>query len=224
MTHTRIKICGLTRAQDIDAAVDAGADAIGLVFYPPSARNVTLDQAAALARRVPAFVTKVGLFVNPTDDEVLQATQDCGLHLLQLHGDETAERCAAIGQLAQRPWMKAFGVGAQTVARRLLESTQAYTDASAWLFDTASSGYGGSGHTFDWSILAQCQAAHIHADHVPPLVLSGGLNAQNVTDAIELLRPYAVDVSSGVESAKGIKDAARIRAFVAAVRQADTQH
>jgi phosphoribosylanthranilate isomerase len=199
----RIKICGLTRAEDVLAAVAAGVDAIGLVFYPESPRHVSIDQAAALCRHVPPFVTIVGLFVNPSRAEVHRVIEAVPLNLLQFHGDETPDQC------------EGFGVPYLRVARvrpgvDLLEFASQFPSARALLLDTWTPAYGGSGESFDWSLVpAACPL---------PVILSGGLNPDNVADAIRQVKPAAVDVSSGVESAKGIKDAAKIRAFVSAVR------
>lgn len=207
MSRTRIKICGLTRPEDVDAAVDAGADAIGLVFYPPSPRYVDPAQAAALAARVPPFVQVVGLFVNAEEGFVRQVLDRVPLHTLQFHGDEAPQDCARYG----RPWLRAARV---RPGFDLLEFASLHHAASGILLDAFSEAYGGSGHRFDWSL-------------IPPgmdrrrLILSGGLDAGNVGEAIRRVRPWAVDVSSGVEQEKGIKSAARIAAFIAGVRNAD---
>lgn len=206
MSMTRIKICGLTRAQDVDAAVEAGADAVGLVFYPESARFVSLAQATELARRVPPFVTIVGLFVNASLETVRATLAALPIHLLQFHGDEDDAFCRQFG----RPFLKAVRVRPEIDMPRQLA---AFPSAQAILLDAFVEGYGGGGKTFDWTLVP---------DVLPkPVVLSGGLDAENVGDAIRRVRPLAVDVSSGVESGKGIKDAAKIRAFVKAVRHAD---
>ena len=206
MSMTRIKICGLTRAQDMDAAVEAGADAVGLVFYPESARFVSLAQATDLACRVPPFVTIVGLFVNASPETVRATLAALPIHLLQFHGDEDDAFCRQFG----RPFLKAVRVRPEIDMPRQLA---AFPSAQAILLDAFVEGYGGGGKTFDWTLVP---------DVLPkPIVLSGGLDAENVGDAIRRVRPLAVDVSSGVESGKGIKDAAKIRAFVKAVRHAD---
>lgn len=203
---TRIKICGLTREADVDAAVEAGADAIGFVFYAKSPRAVTPERARALARRLPPFVTPVGLFVNATDAE-LQAGLDALPNLLiQFHGDETPAEC----ERANRPFIRAAGVGP---GFDLLNFRQSFSSAQAILLDAVVDGYGGGGKVFDWSLLPPSAPF--------PVVLSGGLSAANVADGIARIRPWAVDVSSGVESAKGIKDAGLIQAFCRAVRDAD---
>lgn len=206
-THrTRIKICGLTRAGDVDAAVSAGADAIGLVFYPPSPRAVDLAQAQALCRELPPFVTVTALFVEPDAAQVQTVLDHLPVGLLQFHGDETADFCARFG----RPWMKAARVRPRL---DLADFAHRYRHASALLLDAFVDGYGGGGKRFDWSLIPPGLAANI--------VLAGGLDADNVGAAVRRLRPWAVDVSSGVEVRAGIKDAGRIKAFVEAVRAAD---
>ncbi len=219
MNHrTRIKICGLTRDEDVAAAIAAGADAIGLVFYPPSPRYVTATQAAMLLRHVPPFITTVGLFVNATLAEVEQVLRVVPLSLLQFHGDETPEQCAEIAAAVNRPYVRAIRVGAKTIAEDLLKCEQSYRATgnlySGLLFDTLADSYGGTGKVFDWSLIPE--------ELAPRVVLSGGLSAHNATEAVVRLRPFAVDVSSGVEVAKGIKDATAIGRFIAAVRLADT--
>lgn len=207
---TRIKICGLTREQDVDAAVAAGADALGFVFYPPSPRYVTPARAAELVKRVPPFVETVGLFVNESPERVQATCAEVPLSLLQFHGDETAAYCRQFA----RPYLRAARV---RPGLDLVEFARAFPDARGLLLDAFVEGYGGGGHVFDWTL-------------IPPglpgfLILSGGLQADNVGDAIRRVRPLAVDVSSGVEvsgkAGKGIKDHDRIAAFVAAVRAAD---
>lgn len=204
--RTRIKICGLTREADVDAAVEAGADAIGFVFYAGSARHIPLARAAVLARRLPPFVTPVGLFVNASPDEIATAAAAIPSLLLQFHGDETPEQCAQPG----RPYLRAARM---TAGFDLLDFASRFAQAQAILLDAHVEGYGGGGKVFDWSL--------IPSDVPLPVVLSGGLHAGNVIQGIQTLRPWAVDVSSGVESAKGIKDAAAIRRFCDAVREAD---
>ncbi len=203
---TRIKICGLTREADLDAAVAAGADAIGFVFYPPSPRYVTPARAAELARRVPPFVDVVGLFVNSTAEDVAATCATVPLSLLQFHGDETPEYCRSFA----RPWLRAARV---RPGLDLVEFARAHADARGLLLDAFVEGYGGGGHVFDWMLIPPALPGY--------LVLSGGLHAGNVGDAIRRVRPEAVDVSSGVEAGKGIKDHDKIAAFVAAVRAAD---
>ena len=204
--RTRIKICGLTREEDVDAAIAAGADAVGFVFYPPSPRHVPPARAAVLARRVPPFVDIVGLFVNEAPAAVRAACDALPISLLQFHGDEDAAYCRQFS----RPWLRAARV---RPGLDLVEFTRSFPDARGLLLDAFVEGYGGGGHVFDWTL-------------IPPglpgfVVLSGGLTAENVGGAIERVRPVAVDVSSGVEMGKGIKDHAKIAAFVAAVRKAD---
>ncbi len=224
MKRTRIKICGLTREQDVDAAVDAGVDAIGFVMYAPSPRAVTVERAAELALRLPAFVTPVLLFVNETSEAIAHACVQVPGAWLQFHGDETPDHCRKIARTLGRRWMRAARIPLETPAGEapfdLLKYVQDYSDAQAVLLDAHVDGYGGGGKTFNWSQLPPNVNAH--------LVLSGGLNAANVTEGIRALRHHghslAVDVSSGVESAKGIKDAAKIHEFVRAVRAADAEH
>jgi phosphoribosylanthranilate isomerase len=219
--RTRIKFCGLTRAQDVRSAVQAGADALGFVFYANSPRYIAPAQAALLMQAVPVMVAKVGLFVNASTQEVVHAVQTTGVDLLQFHGDETPELCEITARAAQRPYVRAIHVAPEHTAADLLHCLQTYPNAKAFLFDTASTSYGGSGKTFEWSVLQSLLTANPANVPAHPLVLSGGLNAQNVTDAIKRVRPFAVDVSSGIESAKGIKDAQKIAEFAAAVRAAD---
>jgi phosphoribosylanthranilate isomerase len=224
MNRTRIKICGLTREQDVDAAVAAGVDAIGFVMYAPSPRAVTVERAAELALRLPTFVTPVLLFVNETPEAIAHACVQVPGAWLQFHGDETPDHCRKIARTLGRRWMRAARIPLETPAGEepfdLLKYAQDYSDAQAVLLDAHVDGYGGGGKTFNWSQLPQNVNAH--------LVLSGGLNAANVTDGIRALRNHghslAVDVNSGVESAKGIKDAAKINDFVRAVRAADAEH
>jgi phosphoribosylanthranilate isomerase len=219
-TRTRIKICGLTRAEDVAEVVAGGVDAIGFVFYPPSPRYVSIEQAAALVAAVPPFVSTVGLFVNATVDEVKAVVARVPLSLLQFHGDETPALCAEISQAVGKPFIRAARVGDTTTASDLLQWDMDYRKASplftGLLLDTLVAQYGGSGKVFDWSLIPK--------ELAPRVVLSGGLNVQNATDAVVRVRPYAVDISSGVEASKGIKDPQKIHAFIAAVRAADTQN
>lgn len=216
MNHrTRIKICGLTRPQDVDAAVEAGVDAVGLVFYPESRRRLDPDQARLLRQRVPAFVTVTALFVNPRPDDVRRVLDRVRPDLLQFHGEEPPDFCDGF---ASR-YMKAFRVGApgQDSAPALAARCRDYPHAAAWLFDSYSAGFGGSGLRFDLSLLADVP----RGPDFPASVLSGGLTAATVGPAIVSWQPFAVDVSSGVESAPGIKDAGRMLEFVRAVRAVD---
>jgi phosphoribosylanthranilate isomerase len=204
--RTRIKFCGLTLAQDVDAAVAAGADAIGLVLYPPSPRAVSLAQAAELARRLPPLVTPVLLLVNAGPELVEAALAAVPTALLQFHGDESPAACEAVG----RPYLRAARM---MPGFDLLDFAQHYASAAGILLDAHVEGYGGGGKVFDWSLVP---------GHVPrPVVLSGGLNPANVIDGVLHVRPWAVDVSSGVEISKGVKDAALMRRFCAAVYRAD---
>ena len=217
MHRTRIKICGLTRAEDVAAAVAAGADAIGFVFYAKSPRYVTASAAAELIRPVPPFISTVGLFVNAGAEEIAAVLEQAPLSLLQFHGDETPEQCAAIAQAVKRPFIRAARIGSSTTPEDLIKYEQDYRSASPFftglLLDTLVEQYGGSGKVFDWSLIPE--------ELAPRVVLSGGLSVQNATDAVQRVRPHAVDISSGVEQAKGIKDAAKIAAFISAVRLAD---
>ncbi|WP_088139680.1 phosphoribosylanthranilate isomerase [Achromobacter xylosoxidans] len=215
--RTRIKICGLTREQDIDAAVAAGVDAIGFVFYAKSKRCVTPARAAQLRRMVPAFVDVVALFVNPEQAEVQAVLDQVKPELLQFHGDETPQDCARHGHR----FLRAFRAGAPGLdtAENLASTCRAYGEAAGWLFDSYSAGYGGSGHGFDYALLDEVRADPVSR----PLILSGGLNAENVGQAVELVRPWAVDVSSGVELERGIKSSDRISFFVAAAQAADAK-
>lgn len=206
--RTRIKICGLTREADVDAAVAAGADAIGFVFYPKSPRYVSPERAAELARRIPPFVSVVALLVNATEDEIRAVVDAVPVNLLQFHGDEVESEC----RRWRVPYIKAARMRA---GLDLIQYSAGFSSARAILLDAFVEGFGGGGQTFDWSM--------IPADMPLPIVLSGGLTADNVGEAVRRLRPPAVDVSSGVEAGKGIKDAAKIAAFIAAVRAADQQ-
>ncbi len=201
--RTRVKICGITRPEDAVAAARAGADAIGLVFYAPSPRAVSIEQARAVARVVPPFVSVVGLFVDASVETIREVLDQIPLDLLQFHGDECPADCGGYG----RPYIKAVsmreGVDVAAYAR-------SYPDAAGLLLDAYDPATpalrGGTGKTFDWS--------RVPADLPLPLILAGGLSADNVAEAVRRVRPYAVDVSGGVEASKGIKDAARIHAFM----------
>ncbi len=204
--RTRIKICGLTRPQDLDAAVQAGADAVGFVFYPASPRFIGIDAAASLARRLPPFVTPVGLFVNASDRQIHDAVRAIPQLMLQFHGDESPADCRRVA----RPYLRAARM---SPGFDLLNFAAQFPDAQALLLDAHVEGYGGGGKVFDWSLIPRNVAL--------PVVLSGGLHAGNVAAGILQVRPSAVDVSSGVELSKGIKDPAAIRQFCNAVREAD---
>jgi phosphoribosylanthranilate isomerase len=216
-SRTRIKICGLTRDEDLRAAVTAGADAIGLVFYPKSPRCIAPENAARLIAGLPPFVTAVGLFVNASLEEVQSVVAQAPVSLLQFHGDETLEQCVSIAEAVNRPFVRAIRVGAEMTGADLLKYEQQYRAASklfsGLLLDALVEGYGGGGKVFDWSLIPK--------ELAPRVVLSGGLSVQNATEAVLQVRPYAVDISSGVEQSKGIKDPAKIRDFIAAVRKAD---
>jgi phosphoribosylanthranilate isomerase len=215
-TRTPVKICGLTRPEDVDAVVDAGADAIGFVFYPPSARYVTPQRAAELAARLPAFVTPVLLFVNTPADEVIAVAAAIPGALLQFHGDETPEECWAASRQGHSAFIRAARIPLDPDGPPfdLIGYSKRFDRAKAILLDAHVPGYGGGGRTFDWSLLPAAPDAH--------LVLSGGLTPDNVADGIAALRPLcrtlSVDVSSGVEASKGVKDHGRVRAFIEAVR------
>lgn len=224
--RTRIKMCGLTREADVDAAVAAGADAIGFVLYAKSPRAVTLERAAELARRLPPFVTPVLLFVNASATEIIAACAYIPGATVQFHGDETPAECLAATHHGQRPYLRAARIplGDGAAGFDLVQFAHHFSSAQAILLDAHVDGYGGGGQTFNWSLLPPSVNAH--------LVLSGGLTSANVGDGIASLRPrcksLAVDVSSGIEALdahgkpiKGIKDPERMRQFVAAVRAAD---
>jgi phosphoribosylanthranilate isomerase len=202
----KVKICGITNLPDALAAVEAGADALGFVFYERSPRYVEVPAAAAIIRQLPPFVIKTGVFVDAPEDTVLQAARECGLNLLQFHGNESPAFCLSFGLMS----MKAFRVkGAQT-----LQELCAY-QTDAWLLDACTPGsFGGTGERFDWALAAQAQQLG------RPVFLAGGLNPENVRPAIEQARPYGVDVSSGVEVAPGKKDHRKLRAFIKSAKQA----
>jgi phosphoribosylanthranilate isomerase len=214
--RTRIKICGLTREQDVDAAVYAGADAIGFVLYPKSPRFVSPELAGELAHRLPPFVTPVLLFVNASPEFISQSVAAVPNALLQFHGDETPADCMAAG----RPFIRAARIppGPPGAGFDLIKYRLDFAAAQAILLDAHVKGYGGGGQSFDWTAFPW---SHPQLNASSRLVLSGGLTPANVTDGIRLVRPWAVDVSSGVEVSKGIKDAGKMLDFVAAVRAAD---
>jgi phosphoribosylanthranilate isomerase len=205
--RTRVKICGITSPRDAQAASRLGADAIGLVFYEPSPRYVTVEQARAIADSVPPFVSRVALFVNPTAASVRAVLDGAKIDLLQFHGEEDPAFCAGFGI----PYLKALRV---RKGLNLLECLSPFRGAAGWLLDAYRPDYyGGTGETFDWGV--------IPAGLERPVVLSGGLTVANVAEAVRRVRPWAVDVSSGVESTRGVKDADRIAAFIEGVRNAD---
>ncbi len=208
--RTRAKICGITRVEDVHAVANAGCDAIGFVFYPPSPRHVTLEQAEILIQSVPAYVQAVGLFVNSHADEIQAILNKIPLDILQFHGDETPEQCQAIAQQVGRRWYKAIQVKPDLDA---VAEIQGYQDAgaSAVLLDAWHPDLkGGTGHSFDWDTFPKLNI---------PLILAGGLNPDNIEQAILTTQAYAVDVSGGVESAKGIKDQQLIERFMQGVHR-----
>lgn len=210
MPRTRIKFCGITRDKDAQAAVALGVDALGFVLVPASPRYLAADRAAAIRRKLPPFVTTVALFKDQDSGFVQQAIDDLSPDLLQFHGDEDPRFCASFGL----PYMKAVAMG-DGRGQSLLTQSRRYAGATALLLDSHSQGgMGGRGETFDWSAVRPVKK---------PLVLAGGLNADNVARAVKFLRPYAVDVSSGIESKPGVKDPEKMRAFVNAVLRAESK-
>lgn len=206
MSVVRSKICGITRVDDALTAAKAGADAIGLVFYAKSPRAVDVRQAREIVAALPPFVTTVGLFVNASRCEINEILDAVPLDMLQFHGDETPAQCEGF----HRPWFKALRVGN---GEDIEAQVARYANASGILLDTFVSGVpGGTGERFDWSLIPAALAK--------PLILAGGLTAENVQQAIAQVRPYAVDVSGGVEASKGVKDASKVMAFVGRVRAA----
>jgi len=208
LTAVRVKICGVTRLEDALAAARLGADAVGFNFWPRSKRYLPPGAALAIVRRLPPFVTAVGVFVDPTLDEVVRAAADSGIGVAQLHGDETPELCRSL----PLPVLKAIRV-ADASSLDLLAVYE--TAVQGFLLDSASSGYGGSGTAFDWSLAAR-------AARERPVVLAGGLHPGNVAEAVRAVRPWGVDVASGVESAPGVKDPEKMRAFLEGAREAST--
>ncbi len=205
--RTRVKICGITTCEDAQMAVDAGVDAIGLVFYEKSPRLVTKTQAAEISQIVPAFVSRVALFKDADEEMIHSVLQQVEIDLIQFHGSETPAFCEYFG----RPYIKALGMkGPECDADYLIASAEKYHTAKALLLDGHAPGEaGGTGETFDWSAMATINK---------PVVLAGGLTANNVRQAIESVRPFAVDVSSGVESAPGLKNKEKIAAFMQQVK------
>jgi len=203
--RTRVKICGITRREDAREAVRQGADAIGLVFYPPSPRALSVEQARDVIQGLTPFVTVVGLFVDEPRENVAQILQQVRIDLLQFHGQEPPEACIGFG----RPYIKAVRM---RDGIDLLQVRQAYKEASALLLDTYRPGQpGGTGAVFDWSVIPRELAGEI--------ILAGGLDPDNVETAVRRVRPYAVDVSGGVERSKGIKDGTKIAAFLRGVQR-----
>ena len=212
--RTRVKICGLKTPADIDAAVAAGVDAVGFVFYPPSPRAVTPNIAAQLISRLPTGVDAVGLLVNASEAEFEAIKAIAPITLWQFHGDESPQDCARLAD--GQPWMKAARVGSGFAFD---EFSLQYGQANAFLLDALVEGYGGGGVPFDWQGIPQTWvSANAHR-----VVLSGGLNTHNVGEAIARLHPCAVDVSSGVESSRGVKDPTLMTEFIKAVRAADAK-
>lgn len=216
--RTRVKICGLTREQDIDAAVRAGADALGFVFYPKSPRMLSTDQAARLRRRIPAFVQAAGLFVNAQEAFVREILDQVRPDLLQFHGEESPEQCRLYGH----PYIKAFRAGAPGLdtVEGLYQACLAYPDARGWLMDGYHDAYGGTGTAFDAELIQGLQQRFAGQSPLPPLILAGGMRIDNVAQRVALHRPYAIDVSSGVEDAPGVKNADKIVQFMQALAQA----
>jgi phosphoribosylanthranilate isomerase len=205
--RTRVKICGLTRPEDVVCAADAGADAVGFVFYEPSPRGVSIETAAELLRSVPPFVVATGLFVNPDRKYVEEVLSKVPLDLLQFHGDETPEFC----QSFSARWIKAIRVKAQGDIERAFEK---YSHASGLLVDAwVADRFGGTGESFNWDFIPSIRPL--------PLILAGGLGSDNVARAVEQVRPWGVDVSGGVELSKGIKHAAKITDFINEVHRVD---
>jgi len=206
--RTRIKICGITRPQDGQEAARLGADAIGLVFYAPSPRSVNIEQARAICAALPPFVTRVGLFVNAARDEINKVLAEVPLDLLQFHGNETQADCVGF----ERPYLKALRMAPNM---DVVAEAEAHPQAAGILLDSYEVGVpGGTGQTFDWT--------RVPTEVKQPIILAGGLTPQNVATAIERVRPYAVDVSGGVEAAKGIKDKDKMTAFINEVLRVGT--
>lgn len=207
--RTRVKICGFTRAEDGVIAAGLGVDAIGLVFYPPSPRNVSIEQAVAIVKALPAFVSVVGLFVDAEPDFINQVLQQVSIDCLQFHGDESPDACRLYG----KPYLKAIRMKPDT---NLTELAEHYADAAGLLLDAYHPGLqGGTGSGFDWELIK-------HQGGLP-IILAGGLTPENAALAVQQVRPYALDVSSGVESAKGIKDAAKMAEFIKKTNRATEQ-
>lgn len=207
--RTRVKICGFTRVEDAVIAAGLGVDAIGLVFYPPSPRNVSIEQAVAIVKALPAFVSVVGLFVDAEPDFINQVLQQVSIDCLQFHGDESPDVCRLYG----KPYLKAIRMKPDT---NLTELAEHYADAAGLLLDAYHPGVqGGTGSSFDWELIKYQSGL--------PIILAGGLTPENAALAVQQVRPYALDVSSGVESAKGIKDAAKMAEFIKKTNRATEQ-
>ena len=205
--RTRVKICGFTQVEDAVAAAKLGVDAIGLVFYSPSPRNVSIEQAISIVNALPAFVTVVALFVDEQEAKIREVLGKVSVDCLQFHGDETAGAC----RLYNKPYMKAIRMKPELDVMVIAEE---YKDASALLLDAYHPGIkGGSGSQFDWDLIPK--------DCTLPVILAGGLQVDNATQAVQSVKPYALDVSSGVESSKGIKDVAKMAAFIQAINEGD---
>jgi len=208
--RTRVKICGFTRVEDALAAAELGVDAIGLVFYPPSPRNVAIERAVEIVRALPAFVTAVGLFVDAEPAWIHEVLSQVHIDCLQFHGDESPEACRMYG----KPYIKAIRMQAETELSRL-ESR--YADAAGLLLDAYHPGVkGGTGSGFDWDLIPR--------ESRLPIILAGGLSPENATLAVQQVRPYALDVSSGVEAGKGVKDTAKMAAFIRKTNQANYEN
>jgi len=205
--RTRVKICGFTQVQDAVDAANLGVDAIGLVFYPPSPRNVSIEKAVEIVKALPAFVTVVALFVDETEAQIREVLNNVAIDCIQFHGDETVQQC----RLYNKPYMKAIRMRPELDVMALAEE---YNDASAILLDAYHPGIkGGSGSKFDWDLIPNnCSL---------PVILAGGLQVDNAKQAVQSVKPYALDVSSGVESSKGIKDVAKMAAFIQAINEGD---
>ena len=215
LSRIRIKICGLTRAQDVHVCANSGADALGFVFYPPSKRFVSAAHAAELCADLPAFISTVAIFVNPEPQAVKDVIHRLKPSLLQFHGDEDPDYCASFGM----PYLKAFRVGGPGLdtPANVAKTCHEFSRAAGWLFDSYTPAFGGSGQGFDHALLTDVSKAQ----NAPrPMILSGGLNAQNARAALLALTPWAVDVSSGVEDSPGVKSAQKIHEFVRAVHAA----
>ena len=218
MLHrTRLKVCGLTRQEDVEACIASGVDALGFVFYSPSKRCLTPEQAAGLVRHLPAFISSVALFVEPEVQMVQQVMSVMRPTLLQFHGAETPDFCRQFNM----PYLKAVRVGAPGLAtsQELIDYCMQFDDAAGWLFDSYTPAYGGSGHGFDRQLIVPLR----QSVNARPILISGGMTVDNVMQSIDLLTPWGVDVSSGVETMPGVKSVDKIQAFVQAINKADNR-